>query len=229
MSATGFDVCVSGSGAVAMSLTLALSAEGWRVAWARSPEATSPAKADVRTYALNARAITLLERLRVWPALKAFSSPVFEMKICGDGGGALSFSAWQEQVAELAWGVDAGAEVGHQQEFLPLGPFIVPRDDTGQLGDAPRRGVALEDQVQHRHEMALARAEAAVQVGGFAGTGLHRLLNEPQRIVEGVNKLRCDDVVAQRLVRGGRRADGRARRRGCRGVATAGDGGGVRP
>ena len=54
MSATGFDVCVSGSGAVAMSLTLALSAEGWRVAWARSPEATSPAKADVRTYALRA-------------------------------------------------------------------------------------------------------------------------------------------------------------------------------
>ena len=109
MSATGFDVCVSGSGAVAMSLTLALSAEGWRVAWARQPESARPAQADVRTYALNARAIALLERLRVWPALKAWSSPVFEMKICGDAGGALSFSAWQQQVAELAWIVDAAA------------------------------------------------------------------------------------------------------------------------
>ena len=129
MSATGFDVCVSGSGAVAMSLTLALSAEGWRVAWARSPEATSPAKADVRTYALNARAITLLERLRVWPALKAFSSPVFEMKICGDGGGALSFSAWQQQVTELAWIVDAAALerlLGEALRFAPRVEIVPP-------------------------------------------------------------------------------------------------------
>jgi ubiquinone biosynthesis UbiH/UbiF/VisC/COQ6 family hydroxylase len=129
MSATGFDVCVSGSGAVAMSLALALSAEGWRVAWARAPEAAHPTKADVRTYALNARAITLLERLRVWPALKASSSPVFEMRVVGDAGGEVSFSAWQQQVPELAWIVDAAALerlLGEALRFAPRLEVVSP-------------------------------------------------------------------------------------------------------
>jgi len=109
MSATAFDVCVSGSGAVAMSLALALSAEGWSVAWAKAAEGDRPAVPDVRTYALNARAVALLERLRVWPSLKAFASAVTEMEIHGDARGALSFSAWQQRVSELAWIVDAAA------------------------------------------------------------------------------------------------------------------------
>jgi ubiquinone biosynthesis UbiH/UbiF/VisC/COQ6 family hydroxylase len=109
MSATGFDVCVSGSGAVAMSLALALSAEGWQVAWARGADLARPDQPDVRTYALNARAIALLERLRVWPTLKEWSAPVLEMDVRGDQGGAVSFSAWQQCVSELAWIVDAAA------------------------------------------------------------------------------------------------------------------------
>lgn len=124
MSATGFDVCVSGSGAVAMSLALALSADGWRVAWARAPEAAHPAKADVRTYALNARSIALLERLRVWPTLKDWSAAVVEMKIAGDAGGALSFSAWQQHVTELAWIVDAAALERLLNEALRFVPRV---------------------------------------------------------------------------------------------------------
>ena len=109
MSAKGFEVCVSGSGAVAMSLSLALAAKGWRVAWAR-PEASATAeRADVRTYALNARAIQLLERLRIWPELQSHATPVWDMVIRGDDGGRLAFSAWQQQVRELTWIVDAGA------------------------------------------------------------------------------------------------------------------------
>ena len=91
-----------------MSLALSLSADGWKVAWAKAPEAgKGAAKPDVRTYALNARAIRLLERLRAWPALKAYASPVSEMDVRGDEGGVLSFSAWQQCVSELAWIVDA--------------------------------------------------------------------------------------------------------------------------
>jgi ubiquinone biosynthesis UbiH/UbiF/VisC/COQ6 family hydroxylase len=123
MVSAGFDVCVSGSGAVAMSLALALSSEGWRVAWAKSPE-TTPPQEDVRTYALNARAITLLTRLRVWPALQAFAAPVSEMDIRGDGGGALSFSAWQQHVAELAWIVDAAALERLLAEALKFAPRV---------------------------------------------------------------------------------------------------------
>lgn len=121
---TGFDVCVSGSGAVAMSLALSLSAEGWRVAWAHSPELAQAARTDVRTYALNARAIQLLERLRVWPALKAWSSPVLEMSVRGDDGGALSFSAWQQCVGELAWIVDAAALDRLLAEALRFAPRV---------------------------------------------------------------------------------------------------------
>ncbi|MBI2734926.1 MAG: FAD-dependent monooxygenase [Aquabacterium sp.] len=130
----GFDVCVSGSGAVAMSLALALSADGWKVAWARSPDSAKPAAPDVRTYALNARAIKLLERLRVWPALQAFSSPVVEMDVRGDGGGALSFSAWQQCVRELAWIVDA-AELerllGEALRFAPRVAVVPPVSEQG--------------------------------------------------------------------------------------------------
>ncbi|HET8872017.1 MAG TPA: 2-octaprenyl-3-methyl-6-methoxy-1,4-benzoquinol hydroxylase, partial [Aquabacterium sp.] len=109
MSSIKFDVCVSGSGAVAMSLALALSREGWSVAWAKSPQVAPTGSHDIRTYALNARSIALMERLRVWPALKQWASPVLEMDIHGDQSGALNFSAWQQKVGELAWIVDAGA------------------------------------------------------------------------------------------------------------------------
>lgn len=131
----GFDVCVSGSGAVAMSLALALSADGWKVAWARSPESVrAPVSPDVRTYALNARAIQLLERLRVWPALQAHSAPVMEMDVRGDEGGGLSFSAWQQCVRELAWIVDA-AELerllGEALRFAPRVEVVPPVGEHG--------------------------------------------------------------------------------------------------
>ncbi|WP_290871672.1 FAD-dependent monooxygenase [Aquabacterium sp.] len=134
MVATGFDVCVSGSGAVAMSLALSLSAQGWQVAWAKAPEPVSPGAPDVRTYALNARAIDLLERLRVWPALKAFATPVSRMAIQGDAAGALSFSAWQQKVTELAWIVDAAALerlLGEALRFAPRVQVVPP------VGDQP--------------------------------------------------------------------------------------------
>lgn len=119
-----FDVCVSGSGAVAMSLALSLSAEGWRVAWARGA-APAPSRPDVRTYALNARAIALLDRLRVWPSLKAFSTPVADMAIKGDGDGHLTFSSWSQHVSELAWIVDAA----HLERLLAEALRYAPRVD----------------------------------------------------------------------------------------------------
>ncbi len=104
-----FDVCVSGSGAVARALALALSVQGWRVALASEPGSLAPREHDIRTYALNARSIKVLERLRIWPSLKQFATPVHEMRVKGDRGGELHFSAWQQCVSELAWIVDAGA------------------------------------------------------------------------------------------------------------------------
>lgn len=130
------DVCVSGSGAVAMSLALALSAEGFSVAWARAEAFSAPRSTDVRTYALNARAIDLLTRLRVWPALREWSAPVFDMQIRGDDGGAMHFSAWQQHLTELAWIVDAGALERLLSEALRFAPRVevVPALQAGQPG-----------------------------------------------------------------------------------------------
>jgi ubiquinone biosynthesis UbiH/UbiF/VisC/COQ6 family hydroxylase len=134
------DVCVSGSGAVAMSLALSLAAKGWHVAWARDPQRHPMGAEDVRTYALNARSLDLLTRLRVWPALQAHACPVSRMAIHGDAGGALSFSAWQQCQAELAWIVDAGALerlLGEAIGFSPLIHQVAPLGEDAQQQHAP--------------------------------------------------------------------------------------------
>ena len=124
MNTKAFDVCVSGSGAVARSLALVLAGDGWRVAWATAPQRSPADGEDVRTYALNARSIALLERLRVWPQLRDHATPVQEMKICGDGRGHLHFSAWQQCVSELAWIVDAAALERLLGEALRFSPKV---------------------------------------------------------------------------------------------------------
>lgn len=143
MSARRYEVCVSGSGAVAMSLSLALSAQGWRVAWARPEAAATMPRHDVRTYALNARAIQLLERLRVWPELQAHATPVWDMVIRGDDGGQLAFSAWQQQVRELTWIVDAGALERLLAQALRYAPGVEAVAPVVGLDDCPAALLAV--------------------------------------------------------------------------------------
>jgi len=135
MNAPRFDVCVSGSGAVARALALSLSGHGWRVALACDASALLQRPDDVRTYALNAHAIDLLTRLKIWPQLQAHACPVHEMAIQGDDGGRLGFSAWQQKVAELAWIVDAAALERLLGEALRYAPHVtvvpaLPADGT---------------------------------------------------------------------------------------------------
>jgi ubiquinone biosynthesis UbiH/UbiF/VisC/COQ6 family hydroxylase len=124
MTSHQYDVCVSGSGPVARSLALALSGQGWRVALAYDSAAAAPQTKDIRTYALNAKAIQLLDRLKVWGPLQAFSAAVHDMRVQGDDGGALSFSSWHQCVDELAWIVDAGALDQLLSEALRFAPHV---------------------------------------------------------------------------------------------------------
>lgn len=136
MSSQAFDICVSGSGAVARALALALAGDGWRVALAGQIDQASSVAPDIRAYALNARSIALLERLRIWPQLKAWSTPVESMVIRGDAAGALEFSAWQQRVTELAWIVDAAALdrlLGEALRYAPRVEIVPPM----QAGQAP--------------------------------------------------------------------------------------------
>lgn len=123
------DVCVRGSGAVAMATALALGRLGLQVALApQRPAAAVPARPDVRTYALNDASVALLQRLRVWDALPADArTEVLDMHIEGDAPGAvLDFSAWRSGVERLAWIVDAGELESALRAAVRFAPHLHP-------------------------------------------------------------------------------------------------------
>lgn len=104
-----FDVSVQGDGAVAMALALSLSTQGLRVAWIQPNAARGRERSDVRTYALSARSVDLLTRLKVWEAMSGDAkTAVHDMWVHGDDGQSrLSFSSFDQAVDALAWIVDA--------------------------------------------------------------------------------------------------------------------------
>lgn len=111
---TRHDVCVRGAGIVGRALALSLARLGLRVALVPGAPAGgghAVARADVRAYALNPASVALLGRLKAWDALPAHAAtPVHDMRVEGDDAGAsIGFSAWQGEVGELAWIVDAPA------------------------------------------------------------------------------------------------------------------------
>ena len=103
---SAFDVCIRGSGAVALSAALSLSRLGLRVAWTGPQPATGGP--DPRAYALNAASVQLLQSLKVWDALPADArTAVLDMQVQGDQSASLHFSAWSAGSEQLAWIVDA--------------------------------------------------------------------------------------------------------------------------
>ena len=70
----------------------------------------------------------MLSELKVWDGMAPDArTPVYDMRIAGDGQGALAFSAWQQTVPALAWIVDA-AELEQVLEtairFAPSVPAV---------------------------------------------------------------------------------------------------------
>lgn len=104
------EVRIRGAGVVGCTLALGLSAMGIRVVIEQSPD-IQPLTDEVRAYALNQASRQLLEQLKIWPALPTQAvCAVQDMDVYGDGaGGNLTFSAWQQHTAALAWIVDAAA------------------------------------------------------------------------------------------------------------------------
>jgi 2-polyprenyl-6-methoxyphenol hydroxylase-like FAD-dependent oxidoreductase len=143
-----FDVCVQGEGPVGRALALALARQGLSVAsvarasglrdpgqhgnqqgtpsgarGSAAPDAAGPSS-DIRTYALNAGSVSLLQTLKVWDAIPQDArTAVLDMRIEGDApGAALGFSAYEQAVEALAWIVDAGeldAALGAAVRFAP--------------------------------------------------------------------------------------------------------------
>ena len=122
------DVCIRGAGIVGRALALLLARERLRVALVvpapPAADALSPpaARPDVRAYALNAAARSLLESLRAWPDA-AHATAVREMSVHGDHGGHVCFSAARQKVEALAWIVDVPAleqRLADATRFQPL-------------------------------------------------------------------------------------------------------------
>ena len=79
---TRFDVCIRGAGIVGRSLALLLAAQRLRVALVHQPAGQTAGHSDVRAYALNQPARTLLEGVRCWPEA-AQATPVLRMEVHG--------------------------------------------------------------------------------------------------------------------------------------------------
>ncbi|MES2148359.1 MAG: FAD-dependent monooxygenase [Pseudomonadota bacterium] len=108
------DVCIVGNGAIAKTAALGFAQAGHSVTLLlppAGPAAAPPPETawDVRVYALNHTAHTLLSTLKVWGALDlARVAPVDAMVVNGDGAqaGDLAFDAFGAHVGALAWIVE---------------------------------------------------------------------------------------------------------------------------
>ena len=119
-----FDICVRGAGIVGQTLALMLAREKFRVALVGAP---MPATTDVRAYALNEAAHSLLVDLRAWPEGPAVT-PMARMQVHGGPGagrpGHLSFSAPEMGQVSLAWMVEAPALSQQLAEAIRYQPGI---------------------------------------------------------------------------------------------------------
>ena len=161
---SAFDVCVRGSGAVAMAAALALSRLGLSVAWTGPrPQGAAP---DVRTYALNAASIRLLSTIKVWDSLAADArTAVHDMRIEGDApGAALQFSAWAAGVPQLTWIVDAAELESALAAALRYAAHVT---HVTEGADA-----ALQVLAEGRDSAARARLGVAMPVHGYGQRGL---------------------------------------------------------
>lgn len=99
-----FDVIIVGGGLAGAALAVALRSSPLKIALI---ETAAPKRADIwdqRVYAYSPASARFLEELGVWQRLhKERLARVAEMRIFGDQGGALRFSAYDSGLAELAW------------------------------------------------------------------------------------------------------------------------------
>lgn len=99
-----FDVIVVGGGLAGAALAVALRKTRLSVALIDADRPSRPADWDARIYAYSPANAAFLADLGIWRHLDPSRlSPVHEMRIFGDRGGELTFSAYRSGVGELAW------------------------------------------------------------------------------------------------------------------------------
>lgn len=113
MTADTRDVVIAGAGLVGMALAAALAQNGMTVVLvdrAQRATAIDPDTWDARVYAISPGSATFLQRVGAWQALACERIAAIEsMRIVGDTGATLDFSAYELGERALAWIVEERA------------------------------------------------------------------------------------------------------------------------
>ena len=99
-----FDVLIVGGGLAGLSLACALRDTRLKIALLESSPPQPSAGWDARVYAISPANAEFLQAIGVWKHLDGERiSPISAMKILGDSGAKLNFSAYETGVGELGW------------------------------------------------------------------------------------------------------------------------------
>ena len=179
------DLTVHGGGPVGLAMALAMARLGRKVCLVASAEAPA-SRPDLRTYALSADSVALLQSLKVWDALPAEArTPVHDMWVFGDEASdaqgeraTLRFSAWQQARSELNWIVDAAALDEVLRRAAQFAPHLsVVRADSPQATQA----VALHVFADGKDSVARQALQVAVdrQDYGHCAVGARLISDRP--------------------------------------------------
>lgn len=107
-----FDLIILGGGLAGASLAAALRGSGRQIALieGRPPAAPDPGGAwDNRVYAISPASVRFLQQIGLGPALAADRvAPVYDMRVAGDAGGSIHFSAYECGVDALSYIAESG-------------------------------------------------------------------------------------------------------------------------
>ncbi len=151
--AAEFDVAIAGAGLVGLSLALALEEAGLGVALIdRAPLQVRPDPPpeddwDTRVYAVSPGSASFLHTLGVWQALAADRiAPVETMRIEGDDGAVLGFSAHDLGERALAWIVEERAlREAMTVKLRTTGVAVHAPRTLASIGFAPERALLRFD------------------------------------------------------------------------------------
>jgi ubiquinone biosynthesis UbiH/UbiF/VisC/COQ6 family hydroxylase len=114
-----FDVVIVGGGLAGLSLACALRDTRLKVALVESRAPAPTAGWDARVYAISPANADFLQEIGAWKHLDARRmAPIHAMKIIGDGGARLDFSAYEAGVAELGWILESSLMAGELWESV---------------------------------------------------------------------------------------------------------------